>query len=101
MSIKSIERRLCSSFYDMAWLNLSAGIENLPEIAPDEAGFGTLSESFRKQFLAEGRALTEALASGDQEEVSAADLCKEIRYGRDNAGLTDSAYDHEQSEQQQ
>lgn len=71
MSIKSIERRLCSSFYDMAWLNLSAGIENLPEIAPDEAGFGTLSESFRKQFLAEGRALTEALASGDQEEVSA------------------------------
>ena len=71
MSIKSIERRLCSSFYDMAWLNLSAGIENLPEIASDEAGFGTLAESFRKQFLAEGRALTEALASGNQEEVSA------------------------------
>ncbi|MBO4653848.1 MAG: hypothetical protein J5649_11085 [Lachnospiraceae bacterium] len=71
MSIKSIERRLCSSFYDMAWLNLSAGIENLPEIAPDKDGFGTLTEDFRKQFLTEGRALTEAFASGDREAVSA------------------------------
>ena len=71
MSIKSIERRLCSSFFDMAWLNLSAGIENLPEIASDKDGFGTLTEDFRKQFLTEGRALTEAFASGDREAVSA------------------------------
>ena len=70
MSIKSIERRLCSSFYDMAWLNLSAGIENLPDAVAGEDGFGALTEAFRKQFLASGQSLTEAIASGEADAVS-------------------------------
>ena len=70
MSIKSIERRLCSSFYDMAWLNLSAGIENLPDAVAGEDGFGALTEAFRKQFLASGQSLTEAIASGAADAVS-------------------------------
>ena len=70
MSIKSIERRLCSSFYDMAWLNLSAGIENLPDAVAGEDGFGELTEAFRKQFLASGQSLTEAIASDAADAVS-------------------------------
>ena len=64
MSIKSIERRLCSSFYDMAWLNLSAGIENLPEEA-GQGGLRALKERERQTFLTAAKTLVEALADGD------------------------------------
>ena len=63
MSIKSIERRLCSSFYDMAWLNLSAGIENLPEEA-GQGGLRALKERERQTFLTAAKTLVEALADG-------------------------------------
>ena len=44
MSVKSIERRLCCGFYDMAWLNLAAGIENLPEEDTDVSSGALRSE---------------------------------------------------------
>jgi|GEM_PF-2926451 hypothetical protein len=71
MSVKSIERRLCSSFYDMAWLNLSAGIENLPERAKEDGdGFGLLTEVYRKLLLTNGQLLTDALKGGDEKEIA-------------------------------
>lgn len=70
MSIRSIERRLCISFYDMAWLNLSAGIENLPE-ETKAGGLGTLRERERRTFLAAAKTLVESLLSGDGAAVGA------------------------------
>lgn len=69
MSVKSIENRLCSSFYDMAWLNLSAGIENLPEQAEDPDRFRPILAEYRRMFLSTGKKLGEALVSGDRDQT--------------------------------
>ena len=79
MSIKSIERRLCSSFYDMAWLNLSAGIENLPE-ETNPGGLGTLREWERRKFLMTANPLAEALENGDAKTINA--LTEQLLAGR-------------------
>ena len=79
MSIKSIERRLCSSFYDMAWLNLSAGIENLPE-ETNPGGLGTLRERERRKFLMTANLLAEALENGDAKTINA--LTEQLLAGR-------------------
>ncbi len=60
MSVKSIEHRLCCGFYDMAWLNLSAGIENLPED----------SGELTKQWLSAALPMVKALQAGELSEVS-------------------------------
>ena len=60
MSVKSIEHRLCCGFYDMAWLNLSAGIENLPED----------SGELTKQWLSAALPMVKALQAEELSEVS-------------------------------
>ncbi|MBQ6661104.1 MAG: hypothetical protein IJM57_06740 [Lachnospiraceae bacterium] len=72
MSIKSIEHRLCCGFYDMAWLNLSAGIENLPDAADDggNPAFSEIRTAIRKMFSEAAIPVADSLASGNSEGLS-------------------------------
>lgn len=74
MSTKSITRRLCSGFYDLAWLNVSAGIENLPDPAASEGdgSFKSLREGLGRSLPAEADRLMSALSADDREAVTAA-----------------------------
>ncbi len=66
MSTKSIEHRLCCGFYDMAWLNLAAGIETLSGISDRETA-ETLFESGDKALLQEWIALAKPVVEAARE----------------------------------
>lgn len=98
MSVKSIEHRLCSAFYDMAWLNLSAGIESLADAGSADDAQG-LSKASRERFLENGRRFAAALRDGDTEGTKAvteellaerknlADITEELTRHRENCKL--------------
>jgi len=70
MSIKNIEHRLCCGLYDMAWLNLSAGLENIPEMTEQEAATANLRPVFRR-LSEDGIAWSKAIREGDGNEIRA------------------------------
>ncbi len=66
MSTKSIEHRLCCGFYDMAWLNLAAGIETLSGI-PNRESKEKLFENDDKALIQEWITLAEPVTEAVRE----------------------------------
>ena len=73
MSIKSIEHRLCCGFYDMAWLNLCACLENLPEADDGEAEWSSRRAAAREAFFAEAKPLLAAISKSTAANLSEED----------------------------
>ena len=73
MSIKSIEHRLCCGFYDMAWLNLCACLENLPEADGGETEWSSRRAAAREAFFAEAKPLLAAISKSTAAKLSEED----------------------------
>ena len=71
MSVKSIERRLCSGFYDMAWLNLAAGIENLPDEENSANASNASAEALCGEWLSVALPVAKTLAGEEADDLAA------------------------------